>query len=53
MEERPIVSNKELNSYNLSPLHQNIRHLRIYTNNHYETSIGDFMLTLVTKEITE
>ncbi|MCL1034732.1 TonB-dependent receptor [Elizabethkingia anophelis] len=42
MEERPIVSNKELNSYSLSPLHQNIRHLRIYTNNHYETSIGDF-----------
>lgn len=32
---RPIVSDQGLNSYNLSPLHQQIQHIRLYTNNHY------------------
>ncbi|MDI9366239.1 MAG: TonB-dependent receptor [Flavobacterium sp.] len=32
---RPIVSDQELNSYSLSPLHQHIQHIRLYTNNHY------------------
>ena len=33
---RPIVSDEELNSYKLSPLHQRIQHYRIYSNSHYE-----------------
>ncbi|NAW52159.1 TonB-dependent receptor [Elizabethkingia argentiflava] len=41
IEERPTVSDKELNSYSLPALHQKIQHLRMYTNNHYETSLGD------------
>ncbi len=32
---RPIVSQNELNSYTLSPLHQQIKHIRLFTNNHY------------------
>lgn len=38
---RPIVSNSELNSYNLSPLHQRIQNYRFYTKNHYEIGKGD------------
>ena len=38
---RPIVSDEELNSYKLSPLHQRIQHYRIYSNNHYELGKGD------------
>ncbi len=38
---RPIVSDEELNSYQLSPLHQRIQHYRIYSNNHYELGKGD------------
>jgi iron complex outermembrane recepter protein len=38
---RPVVSNDELNSYQLSPLHQHIQHYRIYSNNHYEIGKGD------------
>ncbi len=38
---RPIVSNAELNSYALSPLHQRIQNYRIYANNHYHVGIGD------------
>ncbi|HWY10609.1 MAG TPA: TonB-dependent receptor [Bacteroidia bacterium] len=38
---RPIVSNEELNSYKLSPLHQHIQHYRIYTNNHYQIGKGE------------
>lgn len=33
---RPLVSNEELNSYQLSPLHQHIQHYRVYANNHYQ-----------------
>ncbi|MEJ7681470.1 MAG: hypothetical protein WKG06_27190 [Segetibacter sp.] len=45
---RPIVSNEELNSYKLSPLHQHIQHYRIYANNHYKLGKGevDFLLAL-------
>lgn len=32
---RPVVSDKELTSYRLSPLHQHIQHYRVYSNNHY------------------
>ncbi len=38
---RPIVSNAELNSFALSPLHQHIQHYRIYATNHYHLGYGD------------
>ncbi|MEJ7768100.1 MAG: TonB-dependent receptor [Chitinophagaceae bacterium] len=38
---RPIVSDAEQDSYQLSPLHQHIQHYRIYTNNHYHLGNGD------------
>ena len=38
---RPIVSNSELNSYQLSPLHQHIQHYRIYSNNTYSIGKGE------------
>ena len=43
---RPIVSDSELNSYQLSPLHQHIQHYRIYSNNHYELGKGDIDFSL-------
>ena len=43
---RPIVSDAELNSYQLSPLHQHIQHYRIYSNNHYELGKGDIDFSL-------
>jgi iron complex outermembrane recepter protein len=43
---RPLVTASELNSYQLSALHQSINHIRLYTNNHYQLGRGDldFML---------
>lgn len=38
---RPIVSDAMLNSFQLSPLHQQIQHYRIYNNNHYQVGDGD------------
>ncbi|MBS1950335.1 MAG: TonB-dependent receptor [Cytophagales bacterium] len=38
---RPVVSQAELNSYSLSPLHQRIQHYRLYLNNHYQFGKGD------------
>lgn len=43
---RPIVAGAELNSYELSPLHQHIQHYRIYSNNHYEIGKGDIAFTI-------
>lgn len=43
---RPIVSDAELNSYALSPLHQHIQHYRLYTNNHYQVGSGEIDATL-------
>ncbi len=43
---RPIVNNKELNSYQLSPLHQHIQHFRIYSNHHYELKNGNIDILL-------
>lgn len=43
---RPIVSDADLNSYALSPLHQRIRYYRAYLKNHYELGQGDIQ-TLV------
>jgi len=43
---RTIVSQDELNSYKISPLHQHIEHYRIYSKNHYKINEGiiDFLL---------
>jgi iron complex outermembrane receptor protein len=38
---RPIVSDADLNSYALSPLHQRIQHYRAYANSHYHAGKGD------------
>ncbi len=38
---RPVVSDKDLNSYQLSPLRQHIQHYRIYTNNCYQIGKGN------------
>jgi iron complex outermembrane receptor protein len=45
---RPIVPAKELNSYQLSPLHQHIQHYRAYTKSSYRIGKGniDFLLAL-------
>lgn len=43
---RPLMSNRELNGYSLSPLHQHIQHYRIYTNNHYRLGGGEVDATL-------
>lgn len=45
LKNRPIVSQKELNSYKLSPLHQRIQHYRLY--NHSAIRIGSSNLDLV------
>ncbi|MDE3213969.1 MAG: TonB-dependent receptor, partial [Bacteroidota bacterium] len=33
---RPIVSNQELRSYKMSPLHQHVQHYRIYSSNSFD-----------------
>ncbi|HSZ71895.1 MAG TPA: TonB-dependent receptor [Cytophagaceae bacterium] len=38
---RPVVSDQELNTYCLSPLHQHIQHYRAYSNHHYSLKEGD------------
>jgi len=43
---RPVVSEQELNSYSLSPLHQHIQHFRLYTNNHYNIGNSTIEATL-------
>jgi iron complex outermembrane receptor protein len=43
---RPIVSESELNSYTLSPLHQRIQHYRAYLKSHYEIGKGDLQASL-------
>jgi iron complex outermembrane receptor protein len=46
IKDRPVVSDAELNSYQLSPLHQRIQHYRIYSNNHYDIGKGDIDFSL-------
>jgi iron complex outermembrane receptor protein len=36
---RPVVSDKELKTYTITPLHQHIQHYRLYTNNEFK--LGD------------
>ena len=42
---RPIVSDAELNSYKITPLHQHIQHYRIYSTNNF--IIGESKLGLI------
>ena len=48
IQQRPIVSDAALNSWQLSPLHQHIQHYRVYLNNSYQIKKGDinFLLAL-------
>ena len=46
LKSRPIVTEEQLNSYTLSPLHQHIQHYRVYTNNHYQLGAGEIDATL-------
>jgi iron complex outermembrane recepter protein len=46
LDNRPIAHAQDLNSYALPILHQNIRHIRLYNNNHYQHDLGDFDLNL-------
>ncbi|UAY54348.1 TonB-dependent receptor [Arachidicoccus terrestris] len=41
IKDRPVVSDQQLNSYRLSPLHQRIQHYRIYSNNQYKLRHGE------------
>lgn len=47
IKDRPIVSDRELNSYSLSPLHQHIQHYRIYSDNEYSLKNGGKISGLV------
>ena len=40
--QRPVVSDRELNSYHLSPLHQHIQHYRLYTQAQYQAGNSSF-----------
>lgn len=43
---RPLVTDQELNSYQLSPLHQHIQHYRVYSNNSYSTGNSNISFLL-------
>ncbi|MDN5288698.1 MAG: TonB-dependent receptor [Mucilaginibacter sp.] len=43
---RPIVSDDELHSYKIAPLHQRIQHYRVYTNNSFKTGDGSINTSL-------
>ncbi|MDN3580798.1 TonB-dependent receptor [Mucilaginibacter flavus] len=43
---RPIVSNDELNSYSIAPLHQRIQHYRLYTHNQFNLGKGSIDVSL-------
>ncbi|HTH55480.1 MAG TPA: TonB-dependent receptor [Cyclobacteriaceae bacterium] len=43
---RPVVSDVDLNSYAMSPLHQRIQYYRAYLKNHYEVGGGDIQTLL-------
>jgi iron complex outermembrane receptor protein len=38
---RPLVTNDELHSYSITPLHQRIQHYRVYNTNSFKTNDGD------------
>ncbi len=43
---RPLVTDDELNSYKISPLHQRIQHYRLYTQNEYALGKGKLAVML-------
>jgi iron complex outermembrane receptor protein len=46
VEKRPIVSDRNLNSYTLSPLHQRIQHYRLYAQHTQQIGKGDLDVQL-------
>ncbi|MGE8432441.1 TonB-dependent receptor [Chryseobacterium joostei] len=50
VEKRPIVSEKDLNSYTLSPLHQRIQHYRLYAQHHQQIGNGDLDVQLALQQ---
>jgi iron complex outermembrane receptor protein len=49
---RPIVSNDDLNSYSIAPLHQRIQHYRLYTQNQFKLGDGSLNLSLGLQQST-
>src|SRR5450432_3891454 len=43
---RPIVSDAELKSYSMTPLHQHVQHYRVYTNNNFILGDGRLAVNL-------
>jgi iron complex outermembrane receptor protein len=43
---RPVVSDDELRSYKITPLHQRIQHYRVYTTNSFKTGDGSINTSL-------
>lgn len=50
MEKRPIVPEKDLNSYALSPLHQRIQHYRLYAQHTEQLGKGDLDIQLALQQ---
>ncbi|MGE8555320.1 MAG: TonB-dependent receptor [Chryseobacterium jejuense] len=50
VEKRPIVSEKNLNSYTLSPLHQRIQHYRLYAQHSQQIGKGDLDIQLALQQ---
>lgn len=46
IKQRPLVSNDELNSYSIAPLHQRIQHYRVYTHNQVKLGNGNLDVSL-------
>ncbi|NIF05184.1 TonB-dependent receptor [Chryseobacterium sp. Tr-659] len=49
-EKRPVVSQKDLNSYTLSPLHQRIQHYRLYAQHSQQIGKGDLDVQLALQQ---
>ncbi|WP_414845469.1 TonB-dependent receptor [Chryseobacterium sp. IT-36CA2] len=50
VEKRPVVSEKDLNSYTLSPLHQRIQHYRLYAQHTQQIGKGDLDIQLALQQ---
>ncbi|MBK1896771.1 TonB-dependent receptor [Chryseobacterium paridis] len=50
IEKRPTVSEKDLNSYGLSPLHQRIQHYRLYAQHSQQLGKGDLDIQLALQQ---
>ncbi|MBV8326494.1 TonB-dependent receptor [Chryseobacterium sp.] len=50
VEKRPVVSEKDLNSYTLSPLHQRIQHYRLYAQHSQQIGKGDLDVQLALQQ---